>query len=641
MPCLQVKLGHNPDTVLFIRGQQQFYAGRLTEARKTFAELARRFPESIHHALAVFREADCAWEMGDTDEALRAYKAAQKLAPDPRVDPAVGMGHLVDYQLAHNEHWYARSAFVELRTRFPTHPLAASPPAGLAEPVLSCDESMRLASALRKARRFEQALAVLDQVREPRRPTRLYQLAHLTGRVLFEKQGRYQDAYNLLLAARDHAPSPAAAEEDWFFASRALGRLDRDAEAIASHLAMLARYPHGRHAARALFYAAWLQANRGHCDLARPLFMRLMAEYPASRWVPEGRWFQALCQIRKKHWKDALAALAAERRRPEPERGGRALYWTGVAQRELGNKTSAYAAWKATISRFPLSWYSLLARARLADAAPPIRHLLKPQRPKPVADKLLVRAAELARAGLGALASLLLRQNERPFLARHPGDRGLAALLAAYRAAGDFNRPWLLVLRKRLAYLRHPPSVKTRLFWDHAYPACERETIEKHSQRGISFTLFLQAIMRTESGFDPQALSTANARGLLQLIPQTAREAARAVNLDFDEERLFEPGYNIRLAAWAIGRLYERFAGQWPLAAGAYNGGEDAITKWYRQNGRLPLDLFVELAPWTETRRYMKRVTTAFARYSFLEGRQIPHLSLRLDPACVEASPGH
>ncbi len=640
LPNLPAKLVHNPDTVLFIRGQQQFYSGRLTEARKTFAKLTRRFPASIHHALAVFREADCAWELGDTDAALRAYKAVQKPAADPRVDPAVALGHLVDYHLAHNEQRQARRAFVKLRTRFPTHPLAASPPAGLAEPILSFDESMRLARSFWKARRFERALAVLDQVREPGRPTRLYQLAHLTGRVLFDGQGRYLDAYNLLIAARDHAPSPAAAEEDWFFASRALGRLDRDAEAIAGHLAMLARYPHGRHAARALFYAAWLQANRGRCDLARPLFARLMAEYPASRWVPESRWFQALCQISKKHWKDALAALATERRRPEPERGGRALYWTGVARWELDRKTGARAAWKATIKRFPLGWYSLLARARLADRSPSARHPPKPHRFKPLADKLLVRASELARAGLGTLASLLLRQNESQFLERHPGDRGLAALLAAYRAAGDFNRPWLLVAGKRPGYLRRLPSGKTRLFWDHAYPACERETLDKHSRRGISFTLFLQAVMRTESGFDAFALSTANARGLLQLIPPTALEATRAVNLDFDEDRLFEPDYNIRLAAWSIGRLYERLAKQWPLVAGAYNGGEKAMMKWYRQNGHLALDLFVEQVPWTETRRYIKRVTQAFAKYLYLEGLRIPRLSLRLDPACVEESSG-
>jgi len=636
----EVELPHNPDTVLFIRGQNQFYSGRLTEARKTFAELVKRFPESIHHTLAVFREADCAWELGDTDNALRAYKAAKKLADDPRVDPAVALSHLVDYQLAHNERWYARRAFVELCTRFPTHPLAASPPAGLADLVLYCGESIQLANSLWKARRFEQALDVIDQIRESPKRAESYQLAHLTGRVLFDRQGRYQDAYTLLLAARDHAPTPATAEEDWFFASRALGRLDRDAQAVASHLAMLARYPHGRHAAQALFYAAWLNANRGRCDLARPLFAKLATEYPASRWAPEGRWFEALCHIKTNHWKDALDALAKERRRTDPERGARALYWTGVANSKLGRKARARAAWKSTIGRFPLSWYSLLARARLLDGAPPIRHLAKPQRLKPVTDVLLVQAYELARAGLGALASLLLRQNERPFLARHPGDRGLAALLSAYRAAGDFNRPWLLVIRKRLAYLRQLPSGKTRIFWEHAYPACERKALEKHTRRGVDFTLFLQAIMRTESGFDPRALSTANARGLLQMIPRVANEAASALNINFDEARLFEPDYNISLAAWTIGRLYERLAGRWPLVAGAYNGGEQAVLKWCRQKGNLPLDLFIELVPWTETRRYMKRVTTAFARYSFLEGKQIPRLSLHFDPACSQDAVG-
>ena len=56
------------------------------------------------------------------------------------------------------------------------------------------------------------------------------------------------------------------------------------------------------------------------------------------------------------------------------------------------------------------------------------------------------------------------------------------------------------------------------------------------------------------------------------------------------------------------------------------------MTEWCRKNGSLPLDAFIEAIPWTETRQYAKRVTAAFARYTYLEGAPLPSLSLKVDP---------
>jgi len=168
--------------------------------------------------------------------------------------------------------------------------------------------------------------------------------------------------------------------------------------------------------------------------------------------------------------------------------------------------------------------------------------------------------------------------------------------------------------------------------WNHSYPACERDLLKKHTGTDLSFVLFLQAIMRTESGFDPMALSVANARGLMQMIPPTTRVVAERLDLEYSDDRLFDPEFNIRTAAWYIGRLVKKFRRQWPLAAGAYNGGAPAMMNWCKKNGHLPLDAFVESIPWTESRRYTKRVTEAFARYAYLNGTPIPRLSLKVNP---------
>jgi soluble lytic murein transglycosylase len=172
------------------------------------------------------------------------------------------------------------------------------------------------------------------------------------------------------------------------------------------------------------------------------------------------------------------------------------------------------------------------------------------------------------------------------------------------------------------------PTSSTRAFWEHNYPACARDLLDRFAGKDPELVMLLQAIMRTESGFDPMALSKANARGLMQLYPPTASRAAQAMKIAYSRDRLFEPEYNVRMAAWLIGRLVTKFRRQWPLAASAYNGGAPAMMKWCRENGKLLLDEFVESIPWSESRRYAKRVTAAFARYAWLEGSPLPELRL-------------
>ena len=411
---------------------------------------------------------------------------------------------------------------------------------------------------------------------------------------------------------------------------------DQDDLAIRSHLQMAKSYPKGPLAPRAIYYAGWLELNQGRCPKALPILQRVLSEYPDSKWATDARWSIAWCQITGKQWAAAIGTLAPQTAESKPALGGQALYWTGVAYQGLGENKKARQAWMRTIRRFPLTWYSLLARARLGKHAPRLPRLKKAKKLPPVKNELLAKAYELCRADLGELAVVLLRHGEKDYLDKHRSRDELLALLQAYRRASDFNRPWYLTLTRRISDLYQLPSRATREVWNHSYPACERDLLKKYAGTDLSFVLFLQAIMRTESGFDPLALSVANARGLMQMIPPTTRVVAKQLDLEYSDDRLFDPDFNIQTAAWYIGRLVKKFRRQWPLAAGAYNGGAPAMMKWCQKNGHLPLDAFVESIPWTESRRYTKRVTEALARYAYLNGTPLPRLSLKVNPAFLD-----
>jgi soluble lytic murein transglycosylase len=621
---------HNPDTVLFLQGQCWFYARRFRQARKAFGSLVKRHPESIHFTLASFRKADCAWELGQRARAFREYEEASVLAPDPRTDPAVGLSRQMEHLANTNKPSAANRIWNRLRTHYPLHPLVQHEPSFARDARPSFDESLQMAHLLHQARQWDQALSLLDGIPDPADRAQKYELAFRRGTVLFDKRDRYEDSLRALLAARKLASGAGEAEQAWFLASRALGRLDRDAEAIASHLAMVKRYPRGKHAARALYYAGWLEQNLGHCDQAQLHFERVLKEYPKNKWAREARWFLAWCHIRNDRWSKVIEILAPQLGLSREKTGGRALYWTGVAWFTKGESKRARLLWNRVLSRFPLSWYALLARQRLGDQAPDLSPAPRAAKIPAIEDPVLTKADELCRAGLKNMASLFLRQQESDFLTRHASDKGLANLLGAFRKADNFHRPWLLTLRKRYGSLRRIPTKRSRVFWDHAYARCRRDLLRQFAGSG-PFVHLLQSIMRTESGFDEFAQSVANARGLMQMIPPTAERVASQLHLDYSDEKLFEPEFNIRTAVWYIGKLREKFKSQWPLVAAAYNAGAPAMMSWCEENGHLPLDQFVEAIPWTEPRRYAKRVMGAFYRYTYLEALPPPAIVFDVD----------
>ena len=629
---LEQKKLKNPDAALFLQGQCRFYAGEFKQALLSFTRLVEKYPQSPHFILASHRRADCLLEMGDQEEMSDAFKQAAGLGPDRRTDRAVGLFCRAGNELDRSRVDNAVALLNQLRIQSPRHPLTRSLPEEYTERTLSLPDSLAVAGALHRARQWEQALAVLDEAPNPHNRLQQYRLAYRTGRILFDMRDRYPQAARILEFARRYAPSATEAEEAWFYASRAKGRMDQDDQAIRSHLQMAKTYPKGPLAPRAIYYAGWLELNQGRCQKALPILRRVLAEHPESKWAKDARWSIAWCQITSKEWAPAIDTLAPQIEESKPALAGQALYWTGVAHLGRNDLKKARQMWKRTIRRFPLSWYSLLARARLGRRSPKLPRLKKAKKLSRVKSPLLAKASELCRADLSELAVVLLRHGEKEYLEKHRSRDELLALLEAYRRAGDFNRPWYLTLTRRIHDLYRLPKSATRAVWNHSYPACERDLLKKYTGTDLSFVLFLQAIMRTESGFDPMALSVANARGLMQMIPPTTRVVAEKLDLEYSDDRLFDPDFNIRTAAWYIGRLVKKFRRQWPLAAGAYNGGAPAMMEWCRKNGHLPLDAFVESIPWTESRRYTKRVTEAFARYAYLNGTPIPRLSLKVNP---------
>ncbi len=298
---------------------------------------------------------------------------------------------------------------------------------------------------------------------------------------------------------------------------------------------------------------------------------------------------------------DALrlfARYAAAAKSPQSRSKGQ--YWAGRAAEAAGRQTDA-KAWLGQAATHYDQFYGQLAAERLGRPLPlpaPVPTIA----PAPAAQAAF-DSSELVRAArwLGANGSW---QDQTQFI------RAIAAMVAgeedhrlATGLARDLGRPDLGVMVARAARLDGSTDYARSGFPELAVPgaAAGRWTM-------------IHAIARQESQFDREAISSAGARGLMQLMTPTARQTAGKAGLPFEAGRLTtDPGYNITLGSAYFGELLARFGGNHVLAVAAYNAGPGNVNKFIRANGdpRLPgadvID-WIEAIPLSETRNYVQRV---------------------------------
>ncbi|BDB96019.1 lytic transglycosylase domain-containing protein [Candidatus Hydrogenosomobacter endosymbioticus] len=131
---------------------------------------------------------------------------------------------------------------------------------------------------------------------------------------------------------------------------------------------------------------------------------------------------------------------------------------------------------------------------------------------------------------------------------------------------------------------------------------------------------FVHAIILAESSFNPSVISPVGAIGLMQLMPETAKEEALGLNIKFDKRKLFDPSYNIRLGTSHLEKLLRMFDGDYIFAVAAYNAGKTCVCRWRDWTPRHEKNIdkaieWIENIPYAETRSYVQRVLENMAVY--------------------------
>lgn len=286
---------------------------------------------------------------------------------------------------------------------------------------------------------------------------------------------------------------------------------------------------------------------------------------------------------------------------------GRALYWLYRAQLKLGETSEAKDTLASLQEKYPFSFHSLVAQT--AAGKDPGELLAKTSgrsskrtRQDPEVNMLLEQVEILHRFGFDASASTVL-----DWAVAHSRGRGLEPEVMLYLAElkkeqGDYKSK-ILILSD---VLYQNPSLISRQTLELYFPKVLFPIFEKQS--GGMDPYFLLAIARRESAFDPNAVSSANAHGLLQVLPKTGRRLKKRPNL-------FDPETNIAIGAKYITELLKKTNGQVHLALAGYNAGPGKLKGWTRSYPTDDPILFTDLIPFKETREYVGSVLRNYYWY--------------------------
>ena len=165
------------------------------------------------------------------------------------------------------------------------------------------------------------------------------------------------------------------------------------------------------------------------------------------------------------------------------------------------------------------------------------------------------------------------------------------------------------------------------------FPLPFRENLEEGANAQALNPAWVYGIVRQESAFQQHARSRAGALGLMQLMPATGRHVARKLGIRLSSRQdMLDIDTNIMLGTAYLREVLDRFDGNYVLATAAYNAGPSRAQKWSQAYTCLPADIWIELIPFKETRKYVKRVLFYTAIFEERLGREVRPLRVALAP---------
>ncbi len=623
------------DYALWLRGKSLQELGKTAEAMEVYAQLARDFPNSMRARETKLLWANLAMDAqtgkaGEIPDFLKLLN--ERHNPDALLLTAKAFEQTGNQQQAIE--YYRKTFFKGAGSKAADEAQGKLMSFGQDLSPRTAEEIKTRAEKLVSAGKFLEASAAYNELigRFPAENSPQINLQRLNTFLKMRRMPDAQTAFNLI-------PTSVPEKEEAFH-NLAVGFADTSQWAAARDTVteMRLQFPKSDWTPKTMV-AVGLKARDKKNRADETFFLRTaLTAYPAAIEVAGAQFELAWLEHESGNFQSSSQMLTEHLARyvdKDTTNRGKAGYWAARNSERAGKLTEACALYDAMLHRYDANWYGYLSFNRLnalrkngrCQSPPnfPAGSII-PQAvanlktvtvaPETATEKELLRAEnadELSTIGLFDWAI------EELVEAKKTADNSPKinlALAKHYRMKGDNVRALLALRTSYPDYYAMTPEEMGREEWDIFYPLTHWNEIKKWGERRNLDPYQIAGFIRQESIFDPNARSSANAYGIMQLLVPTAQMMARKYNPQLgtiSAQTLYNPAINIELGTAYIRDQYDKY-GQVEFVAVAYNAGPGRVVQWQRT---LPLEIdeFVEKIPFRETKGYVQGIIRNTAQY--------------------------
>jgi len=622
---------------LYWTAQEQRALGRTAEAYKVLQTIEHDYPNTAIREQLLEAFAPTAVQLGHTQEAIDALNAY----PATTSNTTLLMDRAHAYQVAHQ----LPRAAKDYQTLFYKFPLSdEAKPAGSAltqimhamgkeYPYPGVEMQEQRAQAFYDAHKWKESRGeyekLLTMLKDPANPTR--QRAQL--RVA---ECRVQLKGSPSLISSVNTPDLEVDAERLYALSQAERTAKKESEMLSALATLAQKYPVSKWNEDGLMAAGnyyWVELDRVK---AATYYQRVLDSFPGGKYAYNCEWRIAWVAYlnRQPDAEDRLSNFLLKY--PVAGNSVDALYWLGHIAERGENPARARSYYAKAVERFPQTYFGNAAAARVAKLGPgdesPVEALEKIPPPPALRpfDEPIPVAAEDRWARAQALRSIAFDASaEQELKNAYFATSSPRFLLEAAQAAFDQGHYGAGMAYARIVVPNFDARKMSDLpvaAWKALYPLPYEAALRREAAKNDFDPMFAAGLIRQESTFQADAVSHANAIGLMQVLPKTGKLLAKQLKVRYTKDKLFEPEYNIELGMAYIANLV-RLTGSRESAAAAYNAGEDRIAAWKNERNYEEIPELVESIPFTETRDYVQIVLRNTEVYRMIYGQ--PSVALR------------
>ena len=625
----KVHAGDLGDYVSYYLGTSYLETGRTAEALSNLSDFAKTHPDSLLVRDAAVSYADALLLEGQPAEAVGLL---EQIRTPQRSDLEFALGRAY---AASGQTTKAAETFENIYYTIPTSVEADAAYAELKKlpsaPPPTVIQSKTRADALMKKRRYADAAdeyrALANQASAVDRSSMQLALADALHR-----GGRNRDAKQVLAVLADLAGEENA-QRLYLLGQVAWSSNDNDAfYRSVDDLRQVA--PSSPWLEQALLSAANLHLVHHEYDQALDNFRESQQRFPNGPRASYVHWKAAWLTLRQGRNADAEKAFEEQiTLYPSGAETPAALYWRARLAEEDNQPVMARAFYQKLSDRYRNFYYAELARQRmkrlppapdattqyaLLDRIPPLDSGAKITDSEPPTDELHVQKAELL--GNGGLVDFAVRELQAAATA-DGGSWGPPETAQLFVETGHYDRAIEVMKHSAPNYFALDIPDLPRRYWEALFPKAYWSDLRRYATANALDPYLVASLIRQESEFNPNAVSRANAVGLMQLLPKTGKAVAKQVKLRrYSASLLYTPAVNMQLGTRYFKGMVDKFGGSFEYALAAYNAGSDRVEEWLGQGKYRDPQEFVESIPFTETREYVQAILRNASVYKQLYG---------------------